>query len=55
MRSSGEERGGEGVDRDADPAKGTSPIADDAEKEQTQAPAAEDDVGVPSDTQDRTD
>ena len=33
----------------SDPARATPPIGDDAEKEQTQHPAPDDDVGVPSD------
>jgi hypothetical protein len=50
------EPGNRGVDEDvqaegagARSVKSTPPIADDAVKEQTQAPAPDDDVGVPSD------
>ena len=34
---------------ESDPARATPPIGEDAENEQTQHPAPEDDVGVPSD------
>jgi hypothetical protein len=34
---------------ESDPARATPPIGEDAEKEQTQHPAPDDDVGVPSD------
>ena len=34
---------------ESDPARVTPPIGEDAENEQTQHPAPEDDVGVPSD------
>jgi hypothetical protein len=50
------EPGNRGVEEDvhaegagARSVQGTPPIADDAVKEQTQAPAPADDVGVPSD------
>jgi hypothetical protein len=40
----------ESNDRETDPARGTPPIGDDeVEKEQTQHPAPEEDVGAPSD------
>jgi hypothetical protein len=45
---------GEDMSPDADPSKGTSPIADDAEHGQTQAPAPDDDVGVPEEVERRT-
>ena len=34
---------------ESDPARATPPIGEDAEKEQTQHPDPDDDVGVPSD------
>jgi hypothetical protein len=37
--------------QESDPARATPPIGEDAEKEQTQHPAPDDDVGVPSDEQ----
>ena len=42
---------GEDMSPDADPATGTAPIADDAAQGQTQAPAPEDDTGVPEDVE----
>jgi hypothetical protein len=44
VESNDPERGNE-----SDPARATPPIGEDAEKEQTQHPAPDDDVGVPSD------